>query len=357
MTREIQGRGKLSIVIPVHNNLDISCRCLEALARAVAHLDHEIILMDNASDVGTTPLKERGDLFRSFQLCRSDVNLAYSVINNRGAAIASGDWLLFLNNDVFVQPESIECMLQCLAQDSHIGIVGAKLLFPGETAIQHGGMRQMLWGYASNYGVGADPADPRFCERCDRFAVTGAMMCVARNAFQETRGFDERYVWGYEDVDLCLRVRAAGFSVLYCPEATGVHVGSATLREEEAGTQSQNYQIYRETWNHVLVPREQDYMSALKSEGIRRIVVFGTGVAARGLAAILAENHVQIVAFTSSRIQSKGESYLGRTVLPLTSLAESKFDRLMVASQFFFQLEPTIRGYDPARNPIFPVLD
>jgi GT2 family glycosyltransferase len=347
---------KISVIILVHNHLDMTRLCLESLAKAVAHLDHEVILLDNASTKDPTSLQACGRLFKHWQFLRSEENLPFSPGNNRCATRASGRYLLFLNNDVFVAPDTVERLAGGLQDDDSAGVVGGMLLFPEGKSVQHGGMSQMLWGFPSNYGVGAHPSDQRVRQAAERFALTGAMMCLPRDLYWKVGGFDERYIWGYEDVDLCLKIRSAGRRVLYIPQATGVHVESATLKVVQNRDQPGNYRIYRETWNPILLPPERDYISKLKSQGIRSVTVFGTGLAARGLSGILSENGIQIVGFTSSETRDKGESFLGRPILPLAALREVKFDRLIVGTQFFFAVESMIRDFDPLQAPIFPVL-
>jgi GT2 family glycosyltransferase len=347
---------KVSVIVLMHNNVAMSQRCLEALSKAVADLDHEVILLDNASTEDTEPLRECSSLFQSFSYCRSDENVPFSAVNNHGASKASGRWLLFLNNDVFVGRESIKRLLAPLRADKTIGITGAKLLFPDKRSVQHAGIGQMLWGYPSNYGVGAVPTDPRVRQRCERFALTGAMICLPRDVFQEVGGFDEQYIWGFEDIDLCLKIRSAGLGVIYEPEAVGTHVGSATLKTIQNSDLNGNYRLYRQRWDCVLIPPEQAYVRGLTGQGIRRVAVFGTGLASRGVTKILDENGIRVVAFTSSYYTSKGGTFLNRPVMPLVALRNEKYDRLIVASEFFFEVEPTIRDFDPIHEPIFPLL-
>ena len=352
----VEAGERISIIILAHNHLDMTRRCLESLAGAVAHLDHEVILLDNASSEDTTRLRTCSHLFKQWQFLRSEENLSFSRSNNRCASRASGRYLLFLNNDVFVAPETVERLVGCLQDDDSPGIVGGMLLFPEGNTVQHAGMSQMVWGFPSNYGVGAHPSDQRVRQAAERFALTGAMMCLPRDLYCQVGGFDERYIWGYEDVDLCLKIRSAGRRILYLPQATGVHVESATLKVVQNRDQSGNYRVYRATWDPVLLPPEQAYIRKLKRQGIRSVAVFGTGLAARGLSGILSENGIQIVGFTSSEKQDQGESFLGRPILPLAALRGLNYDRLIVASQFFFAVESMIRQFDPLQAPIFPIL-
>ena len=150
----------------------------------------------------TTPRRwpaRTGARFRRFTYRRSPRNLGFAAANNRAAREPAGDALLFLNNDVQVTPGALSRLLEAVV-DSGGGIAGPKLLFP-EATIQHAGIRQMLWGYASNLGTGAPRDEPVLDRGGSIFAVTGAMLAVGRRVFQRVGGFDERYRWGYEDVD------------------------------------------------------------------------------------------------------------------------------------------------------------
>ncbi len=347
---------KLSVVVLMHNNVPMTRSCLETLSIAVAGLDHEVILLDNASTDDTSELREFGSRFQRFEVHRSEDNIAFSAVNNRGARAASGGRLLFLNNDVLVGRDSVERLLTPLRDDPSIGVTGAKLLFPGGTTVQHAGIGHMLWGYPTNYGVGASSLDERVSRRCERFALTGAMLCVDRAVFDKVGGFDERYIWGVEDIDLCLKIREAGLRLLYIPESVSIHVESATLKVTQKWDLNHNYRLYRELWDKELAAREQAYLEHLRAQGIRCVAVFGTGIAARGLAAILDDAGIRIAAFTSSKAAGNSESFLGRPVVPLDSLRQVGYDRLIVATQFFFEVESTLRPFDPAGAPMFPIL-
>jgi GT2 family glycosyltransferase len=347
---------KLSVIILIHNNVDLSLRCLESLAFAVDGFDHEIIVLDNASTEDTGILQAYGNAFHSFKWIRNSENSTFSIGNNLAVRESSGRRLLFLNNDVFLKPDSLKRLIAPMLEDRAIGATGGKLLFPGETSVQHAGIRQMLWDHPSNYGVGASRADARIQDTCERFALSGAMLCLNRDVFEMIGGFDERYIWGTEDIDLGLKIRTAGYKNVYCPEAEAVHCESATIKINQAVDAESNCRLYRQKWDPVLVPAEQHYIRSLKERSIRRVAVFGMGTAARGLARILDASGIQITAFTSSSVEKTGDFFLDRPILPLDHLSRVRYDRLFVASQYFFEIEPDILNYDPERDPIYPVL-
>ena len=349
--------GKTSVIILAHNKAEMTLRCLTALAPALAGLDHEVVLRDNGSAENIDCLSDCAGLFKNFRFIRGEENLSFSIANNQHAREASGDFLLFLNNDVFCRPDTVRNLIRPLIENNSVGCTGGKLLYLEEKSVQSAGIFQTLWGHPSNYAVRAHPDDKRIQNTCERFALTGAMLCVSREVFDQVDGFDERYIWGVEDVDLCLKIRAAGKKVFYCPDAVAIHHESATLKAvRSTEVFERNYRIYRQTWDYILIPAEQQYMCNLKYHGIQRVAVFGMGTAARGLSEILNENGIEIAAFTDSNLDRQGV-FLDRPAVPLNMLDQTRYDRIMIASQYFFEIEDLIRQYSPSVEPLFPVLD
>lgn len=348
----------ISIIVLAHNRIELTAECLRSIRAAPCDEPLEVVCVDNAStDPFDGLVREFGGGERAVRFLRNDENLSFSAANNRAVAVAQGDTLLFINNDVIVGPGSIAALLRPLGIDDGVGVVGARLLFPGDDGVQHAGIGQMLWGYPSNYAVGAEPDDPRVTTQREMFAVTGALLGIRRDLFQEVGGFDEGFHWGYEDVDLCLKVRAAGRSVVYVPAAPSLHRESATLNERRStAAEASNYDRYRAKWDHVLVAREQEYLERLNDANVRRVAVFGAGKAALGLWRVLTDNGIEVVAFTTTREAEVGRALCGRRVVGLSSLLSLSFDRLMIGSQFYFQVEAGVTRFDPTGMPLFPVV-
>jgi GT2 family glycosyltransferase len=349
----------LSIIIVAHNREELTRQCFEALCRAEMPQSCEVLLVGNGCSDGTPAIPaEFSSRLKDVRYLNDHHNVSYAHANNEAARIARGCRLLFLNNDVMVAPASLACILKAMDDDKTVGATGVKLLYPDTGAIQHAGMFQMLWGYASNYGVGGRADDPRFAASREVFAVTGAMLCVDRDLFEKVDGFDEDFWFGYEDVDLCLKIRKAGKKIIYLPQAASVHQESATLgtfRSSEAA--EANYNHYRFKWDPVLVPAEQGYLAGLRKQGIRKTVVFGTGAAAAGLFQSLTQAGVQVVAFSSSADTKPAcQHYFDRPIVVLDDLAHMDFDRIIVGSQYFFQVEELLSRYDPAGGAVFPVI-
>lgn len=218
---------KVSILIPFKDQLGLLRNCLRSLRRG-AYRRLEIVLIDNGS---TAPdmlrylsrMKQR----RGFRVveCPGDFNFAR--ICNLGAQQASGNHLLFLNNDIEVlTPDWLERMV-ALAENSQVGIVGSTLLYPDGT-IQHAGIEQLSNGLWQHTFRGSTPenAGADFQQvRCVP-AVTAACLLMRRDRFLEMGGFDERYPVTHNDIDLCRRARERGWLVVVTPHARLMHFES-----------------------------------------------------------------------------------------------------------------------------------
>jgi GT2 family glycosyltransferase len=155
----------------------------------------------------------------------------FARMNNLGAASASGDILLFLNDDVKPLAPGWLTSLVAQAQRPEVGAVGAKLLYPSGT-IQHVGIAIGIMdacGHPLRRTCGS-AFWPWLDLTRNVSAVTGACLAIRKSVFHELRGFDERFLVNYSDADLCLRARQAGYEVIYEP--------SALLRHRECGTRS-----------------------------------------------------------------------------------------------------------------------
>jgi GT2 family glycosyltransferase len=345
----------LSAIVLAHNQLELTSNCLAALGTALHGVEGEVICVDNAS-APVLPETIGQQLGGIYTHVRNDENLTFSVANNRAAAASRGDVLVFVNNDVVVSADSLAALQRAFDADPAVGVIGARLEFPDARGLQHAGIVQMLWGLASNFGSGSRPDDPRWRVATDRFAVTGALLAMRRSLFESVGGFDERYRWGYEDVDLCLKAWAAGARVRYEPAVHGLHHESATLAPVRRKTDfDSNYRVYRETWDDMLRPREQAYLDGLRAQGIRRVVIVGTGEAGRALARVMQDAGIETVAFTDT-LTTEVREVEGRRCVPLGDVAGETFDRLLVGTQFFFEIEHRISAYDPMGAPLFPAV-
>lgn len=171
------------------------------------------------------------------RVIRNETNLGFAGNCNMGAGAAQGDVLFFVNQDIFGAEtdsdglpfsQNWDIALMNAFEDAQVGVVGAKLLFPDGKVQNAGGKFD---GHAQPFHVGLGYSNHRYHEVNTPQEVswtTGAALAIRRNLFTQVGGFDMGYIRGYfEDVDLCLKAREAGFKVWYQPTCQLVHgVGS-----------------------------------------------------------------------------------------------------------------------------------
>ena len=215
----------VSIVIPVCNQAALTARCLAALARTVDPTQVEVLVVDNGSTDATPTVLAHAPL--PLRVLRNPDNRGFARAANQGARAARAPLLVFLNNDTEPEPGWLDA-LRAAAADPSVGLVGAKLLYPGTRRLQHAGLALTPEGLPDHLWRHAPEDDPRAAQPRDLDMVTGACLAIRRDLFLRLGGFDEAYQNGCEDVDLCLAVRALGLRVRYEPRAVVLHHEGAT---------------------------------------------------------------------------------------------------------------------------------
>ncbi len=210
----------VSIIIPVFNNLALTRVCVDSLARVATEVAHEIIVVNNASTDGTKEFLTAVEQTGAIRIVNNPRNEGFARACNQGAQAAKGPWLLFLNNDTQVTAGWLDRLLAA-ANAANAGVAGAKLLYANGT-IQHAGI-EFIKDIPDHIYRHA-PADfPPANQPREFDMVTGACFLTPADLFQRLAGFDEVFRNGIEDVDYCLRVRAAGRKVVYEPRSVVYH--------------------------------------------------------------------------------------------------------------------------------------
>jgi len=223
----------VSIIIPTRNGMEVLEPCIDGILNKTDYPSYELIIIDNGSDE-----IEAIDYLASLDGDHSNITVInhnqpfnYSELNNIGVKAASGDFLVFLNNDIEVIDGDWLNELISQAARPDIGVVGALLLFPDDT-IQHAGVAVGVGGVAAHSFSGWDPDSNEFAEYNHSrrvSAVTGACMAMRREVFTSVGGFDEENLpVDFNDIDLCLRVCEQGLHVLFTPHAKLYHHESKT---------------------------------------------------------------------------------------------------------------------------------
>lgn len=229
---------ELSIIIVNWNSAKFVRQCLKSIAANPPARPHEIIVVDSGSfdECGVMLTRE----FPAVQFVQSQQNVGFATGNNLGAKHSRGRFLNFLNPDTEVVPGALDKLLKTLERQPDAGLVGARLLnsdgslqtsciqsFPtvlnqalDSDFLYRTFPRSPLWGIAPLHD---ETSSPSVVE-----VVSGACIMIKRSVFESVGGFDERYFMYSEDLDLCYRVRQAGFDCLYVPDAQIVHHGGGS---------------------------------------------------------------------------------------------------------------------------------
>jgi len=250
---------KVSVIIPTRDRADLLKACLNGLRRT-DYPDIEIILADNGSIETETAIffeeaKRSGIVVVD---CSGPFN--YSRINNQAAKVARGDILLLLNNDTEIIDHAwLKEMVRYL-QKSDVAAVGAKLLYPDRT-IQHAGVVLGIGGVAGHLYISEPEKASGYYGALgiarDVSCVTAACMAIRKSVFDEIGGFNDADLQvAYNDVDLCIRIRQAGYRIIFTPFAVLTHHESKSRGADTAGKNLKRLQgemkYIQERWGGIL---------------------------------------------------------------------------------------------------------
>jgi len=226
--RPVRGEPSVDVIVPFRDRPELLERVSRGVLRETAWDNLRLTLVDNSSESAETrrALEHlRGD--RRVRVLRDDGPFNFAALNNRAARTSDADYVLFLNNDIeVVEPGWIQDLLE-EAQRPEVGAVAPLLLYPDGT-VQHAGAALGLHGYAGHPFAGLRPDEQTPFGSATQgtrnwLAVTAACLLTERSKFEAVGGLDEGFVVAGNDVDLCLRLLAAGYRSICVPYARLIH--------------------------------------------------------------------------------------------------------------------------------------
>ena len=203
----------VSIIIPSKNNWGLLSQCVKSIKKNT-NVPYEIIIVDNGSDEEVKKEIENYANSENIKYIYNKMDFNFASMCNMGASESTGNYLLFLNDDIeILDGEWLSRMLGHAAQ-THVGAVGAKLIYPQKNCIQHIGVSNIDIGPVHSFYQFDDSQILYFLRNrveYDWLAVTGACLLIKKEKYQEVDGFDESFPVAYNDVDLCFKLHEAGY--------------------------------------------------------------------------------------------------------------------------------------------------
>lgn len=261
-TRFIRDHDPLiSIIIPNKDHIADLKRCMDSIDQKTTYQNYEYIIVENNSTEEETfqfykNLEEKNP---KAHVVYWDKEFNYSAINNYGATFAKGEYILLLNNDTeIINGDCLEQLLgYCMRED--VGAVGARMYYEDDT-IQHAGVVIGFGGIAGHCFVLQPRGTTGYCHRIicaqDYSAVTAACMMVKHSAFDEVGGLTEELAVAFNDIDFCMKLRSAGYLIVYNPYAELYHYESKSRGLEDTPEKvarfNKEIQIFERRWPDIM---------------------------------------------------------------------------------------------------------
>lgn len=216
----VSDKPEVSVIIPVHNQIEYTYRCLKSIALNAPAIPFEVIVVDDASTDDTLRVLGKAEGVR---VIANERNAGFIRSCNAGAKAAKGAFLHFLNNDTEVLPGWLDELVKTFDENKSVGIAGSMLIYPNGRLQEAGAIiwrDKMAW----NYGRGDHPDKPEYNYVREADYISGASVMIPAALFSELGGFDEIYVPAYcEDADLALKVKKKGLKTYFQPFSKIIH--------------------------------------------------------------------------------------------------------------------------------------
>jgi GT2 family glycosyltransferase len=258
---EVQGNPKVSIIIPNKDGIDILKVCIESILEKTTYENYEINIVENNSTEEETfeYYKEIEKNPKINVLYYPDEGFNYSKIINFGVKNSDSDFIMQLNNDTELITENWLQIMIGYCQRKEIGAVGIKLYYPDKT-VQHAGVLLGMGGIAGHLFKFIGKDDFAYFSKAvmiqDMTAVTAACIMTRREIYEEVGYMNEKLAVAFNDIDFCLKIRQAGYLIIYNPYVEILHYESKSRGEENTPEKVKRFNneinIFKKDWQKTL---------------------------------------------------------------------------------------------------------
>lgn len=225
------GQYRVAIIIPVFNQWALTADCLRSLREHTPDEDVQVIVVDNGSTdetAGSCGVLGQELFGERFEHLRLDENINFGPGCNLGAGRANAEFLFFLNNDTLLTPGWLPPLLRAFEDRPELGAVGPLLLYPDQDRVQHLGVTFTPTNHVTHLYHNFPSTHPVVQRERNLQAITGAALMIPTVVFGQAGRFWEEYRNGYEDLDLCWKIRSLGLTLRCEPASRIYHLTSQT---------------------------------------------------------------------------------------------------------------------------------
>lgn len=255
---------KTSIIIPTWNTADITCRCILSIVKFLPKKFYEIIIVDNHS-TDNTVLKIKKLKLKNLKLTTLDKNYGFSKANNIGAKNATGNYLFFLNSDMQFIDNSFLAMFKHILTNQNIGAIGPQFLNPDGTLQPSIFPPQTIKNAFKEFWLGQkgySKYQPTATSPIKVWAISGGALLIKKETFFLINGWNEKYFFYYEDLDLCRKIRKINKSIVLYPQCKIIHYHGVSGKQITSG---------KNQWRR-LIPSSKIYHGLFKHHLINFII-------------------------------------------------------------------------------------
>ena len=229
---------KITIIIVCWNVRQELVECLHSIDRNPPSFNYQLIVVDNNSTDGTAEAIKHD--FPEVELIINEKNLGFAAANNMGVLKSKGEYILFLNPDTIIRPASLDILINFMDKSRDVGVCGAKLLNLDGTpqksirgiptfrsALHRHTAFKYLYIFKGMYKKWA-MKDHNYDKQMDVDQVMGAALMTRKSVIEQVGLMDEQFFMYYEEVDLCLRIKKAGWRIVYVPQSQITHIGGCS---------------------------------------------------------------------------------------------------------------------------------